>query len=109
MQTGKSPGKPRDEHGHHDDFFGGFLKDGGFGLETRAVLDGDLPQDTCHADGRLVTGSGFGAHEEHDWIPGFQRRRAAHPESSFKIHQPWKGTEANEFALWLKWPKRYQP
>lgn len=70
LQTGKSSGKPRDEHGHHDDFFGGFLKDGGFGLETRAVLDGDFPQDTCHADGRLVTGSGFGVHEEHDWIPG---------------------------------------
>ena len=38
-------------------------------MYKRQVLDGTLPNAPQSADGWLITGSRFGAYEDHDWIP----------------------------------------
>lgn len=69
LQAGRAPDNLVDEHGDYDDFFKRFLSGQGFEFETFPVLDGVFPASVEEADGWLVTGSRFGAYEEHDWIP----------------------------------------
>lgn len=69
LQAGRSPDNLRAEHGDYDDFFRRFLDGEGFEFETFPVLDGIFPDSVEGADGWLVTGSRFGAYEDHDWIP----------------------------------------
>lgn len=69
LQTGRSPEEMRDKHGDYDDLFKRLLDGRGFTFETYPVLDGVFPKDVHDADGWLITGSKFGAYEDHDWIP----------------------------------------
>ena len=59
----------RDRHGDYDDLFKRLLAGRGFDFITYPVLDGALPNCATDADGWLITGSKFGAYEDHDWIP----------------------------------------
>lgn len=69
LQAGRSPDNLQPEHGDYDEFFRRFLQGNGFEFETYPVLDGVFPGSVEDADGWLVTGSRFGAYEDHDWIP----------------------------------------
>lgn len=80
LQTGRSPEEMRETHGDYDDLFKRMLAGRGFSFDTYPVLDGLLPEDPSDADGWLITGSRFGAYEDHDWIPpleAFLRRAYA--------------------------------
>ena len=68
LQTGRSPDELRDKHGDYNDLFMVLLKDRDFSFKTFPVLDGVFPDDPGAADGWLITGSRFGAYEDHDWI-----------------------------------------
>lgn len=69
LQTGRSPDEMRETHGDYDDLFKNLLADRGFTFDTYPVLDGIFPANENAADGWLITGSKFGAYEDHDWIP----------------------------------------
>jgi GMP synthase (glutamine-hydrolysing) len=69
LQTGRSPESIRDKHGEYDEFFMRYLDGRGFEFATYPVLDGEFPKSPQDADGWLITGSRFGAYEDHDWIP----------------------------------------
>lgn len=69
LQTGRTPDNAIEAHGDYDEFFRRFLGGKGFEFETWAALDGVLPRSVDDADGWLITGSRFGAYEDHDWIP----------------------------------------
>jgi GMP synthase (glutamine-hydrolysing) len=69
LQAGRSPDNLQAEHGDYDAFFRRFLDGNDFEFETFPVLDGVFPDGVEDADGWLVTGSRFGAYEDHDWIP----------------------------------------
>lgn len=68
LQTGRSPDQVRDSLGDYDEMFVRLLAPEGFTFETFAVLDGEFPEGPEAADGWLITGSRFGAYEDHDWI-----------------------------------------
>ncbi|MCW1952012.1 MAG: type 1 glutamine amidotransferase [Octadecabacter sp.] len=69
LQTGRSPDEIIGKHGDYDDMFKRLLDGRGFEFETYKALDSVLPQSVRDADGWLITGSKFGAYEDHDWIP----------------------------------------
>jgi GMP synthase (glutamine-hydrolysing) len=68
LQTGRSPDELANRHHDYDGLFRTLLADHGFAFDTYAVLDGEFPSASNAADGWLITGSRFGAYEEHDWI-----------------------------------------
>ncbi|MCG3267121.1 type 1 glutamine amidotransferase [Yoonia sp. I 8.24] len=69
LQTGRSPESLNEKYGDYDAFFKRYLDGRGFDFETYEVLDGKFPKLPQSADGWLITGSRFGAYEDHDWIP----------------------------------------
>ena len=69
LQTGRSPEAIVAKHGDYDAFFKRYLDGRGFEFVTYEVLDGKFPKSPQDADGWLITGSRFGAYEDHDWIP----------------------------------------
>ena len=68
LQTGRSPETFMDEFGDYDQMFIKMLTGRGFEFETFAVLDNEFPAHIKDADGWLITGSRFGAYEDHPWI-----------------------------------------
>ncbi len=69
LQTGRAPEQTMQQHGDYDQFFVTYLADRGFAFDTYPVLDGVFPDSPGAADGWLITGSRFGAYEDHPWIP----------------------------------------
>ena len=69
LQTGWVNTAVSEEFGEYPQMFQTFLQGYGFEFETWKVLEGDLPSDPSLKDGWLLTGSGHGAYEPHDWIP----------------------------------------
>ncbi len=69
LQTGLCPDDLVQEHGEYDIMFEQFLDGYGFEFESYRVLEGNLPSSVKDANGWLITGSKFGAYEDHDWIP----------------------------------------
>ncbi|TAG28406.1 MAG: type 1 glutamine amidotransferase [Rhodobacterales bacterium] len=68
LQTGESPDALRDQ-GDYPDFFETLLAGRGLTFLRFAVLRNDFPADVHVCDGWLITGSRFGAYEDHPWIP----------------------------------------
>ncbi|HOZ34881.1 MAG TPA: type 1 glutamine amidotransferase [Tabrizicola sp.] len=68
LQTGESPDALRDQ-GDYPDFFETLLAGRGLTFRRWAVLRGDFPDSVQDCDGWLITGSRFGAYEDHPWIP----------------------------------------
>lgn len=68
LQTGHAPDALRPDHGDYPDLFQRLLAGHGFAYQTWAVVDGDFPTGPQDADGWLITGSRFGAYEDHPWI-----------------------------------------
>lgn len=69
LQTGRSPEELRGTHGDYNDMFVRFLEGEGFSFETYPVLDQVFPDSATDCEGWLITGSKFGAYEDHPWIP----------------------------------------
>lgn len=69
LQTGEAPDALRADMGDYPDFFETLLADRGLTFRRYAVLRMDFPKDVHDCDGWLITGSRFGAYEDHAFIP----------------------------------------
>jgi GMP synthase-like glutamine amidotransferase len=86
LQTGESPDALRDQ-GDYPDFFETLLAGRGLTFRRFAVLRNDFPGDVHDCDGWLITGSRFGAYEDHAWIPPLE----AFIRSAYAAHVPVVG------------------
>lgn len=68
LQTGKVPEELRGKHGDYPGMFEQLLADPDFTFETFTVVDGDFPDGPTTCDAWLITGSKYGAYEDHGWI-----------------------------------------
>jgi GMP synthase (glutamine-hydrolysing) len=69
LETGRPPEQLQPQFGTYPAAFEKLLHDQGFEFASWAALEGDIPDSIHLADGWLITGSRFGAYEDHDWIP----------------------------------------
>jgi GMP synthase (glutamine-hydrolysing) len=69
LQSGHSPDALIDKTGNYGDLFTAMLADDGLTFEIFSVVDGKFPSNAEAAEGWLITGSRYGAYEDHDWIP----------------------------------------
>ena len=69
LQTGHLPEEMQDTLGDYDRMYMDMLQGHGFEFQTWNVVDGEFPSDPKDADGWLISGSKFGAYEDHDWLP----------------------------------------
>lgn len=69
LQAGRSPDVLLDRYPDYNQMFVNLLGEEAFDYRHWAVLDGEFPDDIDDADAWLITGSRFGAYEDHDWIP----------------------------------------
>lgn len=68
LQTGEAPDALRGESGDYPAMFERLLAGHGFTFRTWRALDNEIPDDPNEADGWLITGSRFGAYEDHPFI-----------------------------------------
>jgi len=68
LQTGHCPDEFRPRYGNYDEFFKRFLAGHDFEFAAYPVLDGIFPASSREMDGWIVTGSKYGAYDDHDWI-----------------------------------------
>jgi GMP synthase-like glutamine amidotransferase len=87
LQTGQAPDKLIGEMGDYPEMFQRLLAGHGFTFKTWRVLEGEFPPDVHAADGWLITGSRFGAYEDHPWIPPLEEFIRA----SYAAHVPMVG------------------
>ena len=73
LQAGHSPDELRETVGDYGEMFTRLLGGHGFDFEIFSVVDGIFPPDLDAADGWLITGSKYGAYEDHDWIPPLEQ------------------------------------
>ncbi|MFT3687605.1 type 1 glutamine amidotransferase [Paenirhodobacter sp.] len=78
LQTGQSPETLRETNGDYPDMFQRILANRGLTFRTYDVAGMDFPKDIHDCDGWLITGSRFGAYEDHPFIPPLEEfiRRA---------------------------------
>lgn len=69
LQAGRAPDELLDQHPDYNQMFENLLGDDVFEYRHWPVLDGVFPDSIDEADAWLITGSRFGAYEEHSWIP----------------------------------------
>ncbi len=70
--TGHPPAETVSDFGTYATAFEALLQGHGFTFESWACLEGEFPESVNEADGWLVTGSKFGAYEEHAWIASLE-------------------------------------
>jgi len=68
LQAGLCPDEMLEEHGEYDAMFEQLLGGHGFEFEGYRVVEGSFPPSIHAADAWLITGSKYGAYEDHDWI-----------------------------------------
>ena len=68
LKAGRSPEEIIDRFPDYNQLFVDLLGTDSFTYRTWAVLDNEFPTSINDADAWLITGSRFGAYEEHDWI-----------------------------------------
>lgn len=68
LQTGQAPDALAPVSGDYPDMFQRLLADQGLSFRTWRVLDMDFPASVTDCDGWLITGSRFGAYEDHAFI-----------------------------------------
>ncbi|MBR9865113.1 MAG: type 1 glutamine amidotransferase [Rhodobacteraceae bacterium] len=69
LQTGRSPEQLVAEHGEYGQMFQTMLANRGFDFQTYDVIESEFPENIDECDGWIITGSKFGAYEDHPWIP----------------------------------------
>ena len=73
LQTGHSPDDFREQLGDYGEMFTKLLGGHDFDFQIWSVVDGEFPASAVDADAWLITGSKFGAYEDHDWIPQLEQ------------------------------------
>ncbi len=73
LQTGHSPDNMKDQLGDYGEMFTKLLGGHDFDFQIWSVVDGEFPASAVDADAWLITGSKFGAYEDHDWIPQLEQ------------------------------------
>lgn len=68
LQTGHVADDLVAENGDYPEIFAQFLSGRGLTFQNYAVVDGEFPTGPNDANGWLITGSRFGAYEDHPWI-----------------------------------------
>ena len=69
LQTGQAPDALAAQSGDYPDMFRRLLAEQGLSFRTYRVLDLEFPDSVSECDGWLITGSRFGAYEDHAFIP----------------------------------------
>ncbi|MCF6233972.1 MAG: type 1 glutamine amidotransferase [Rhodobacteraceae bacterium] len=69
LQSGHSPDALIEQLGDYGDLFTAMLADDDLTFKVFSVVDGIFPSGATAADGWLITGSRYGAYEDHHWIP----------------------------------------
>ncbi len=69
LQTGQSPDALRAEMGDYPDFFERLLAGRSLTFRRYNLLEMQFPASVDECEGWLITGSRFGAYEDHPWIP----------------------------------------
>lgn len=69
LQTGRSPEQLVSEFGEYGEMFQTMLANRGFDFQTYDVIESEFPKTIDECDGWIITGSKFGAYEDHPWIP----------------------------------------
>lgn len=69
LQCGHFPEELQGETGDYGTLYSNFLSGRGFDFKVFPVCDGIFPSGASDCDGWLVSGSKYGAYEDHDWIP----------------------------------------
>ncbi|SEN46188.1 GMP synthase-Glutamine amidotransferase [Palleronia salina] len=72
LQCGPTAPALDDRHGGYPELYAALIGPG-FDWTTWRVFDGDFPDGPDAAEGWLVSGSKFGAYEDHDWIAPLER------------------------------------
>ncbi|MGA0542843.1 type 1 glutamine amidotransferase [Neotabrizicola sp. VNH66] len=73
LQTGESPDALRPEMGDYPDFFETLLAGRGLEFRRYRVMSMDFPASVQDCEGWLITGSRFGAYEDHAFIPPLEQ------------------------------------
>jgi len=68
LQTGHAPDTLIAQTGDYDAIFANMLRGHGLSFRNFAVVDGQFPGGADDAEGWLITGSRYGAYEDHAWI-----------------------------------------
>ena len=68
LQTGHVPEDLIAQNGDYPEIFESFLAGRGLEFRNYAVVDGEFPNGPQDAEGWLITGSRYGAYEDHHWI-----------------------------------------
>jgi len=71
LETGPVVSHLKPEHGSYPDMFAKMLSsvDPSFQFSSWTVFENQMPKDPAQMDGWIITGSKFGAYEDHKWIP----------------------------------------
>lgn len=69
LETGRPPQDLSDKHSDYPEMVAKWLNRPDAKISSWAVLDGVLPDDPLACDLWIITGSRFGAYEDHAWIP----------------------------------------
>lgn len=73
LETGRLPDELIEQFSNYPDMFGAWLAPTEAEFRNYAALDGVLPSNPDECDLWLITGSRFGAYEDHDWIPPLEQ------------------------------------
>ena len=73
LQAGRAPEEIIDQYPDYNQLFVDLLGESTFDYQSWAVLDNEFPDSINDADAWLITGSRFGAYEDHDWIPPLEQ------------------------------------
>lgn len=73
LQTGLAPDALAPQFGEYPAMFARLLDGHGFTFRTYGVVNGELPAAATDCDGWLITGSKYGAYEDHPWIPPLEQ------------------------------------
>ena len=87
LQTGASPDALRPQMGDYPDFFERLLAERGMDFRRYSVMDMEFPASVRDCDGWLITGSRFGAYEDHAFIPPLE----AFIRDAYAAHVPMVG------------------
>lgn len=73
LETGRPPEELTDQYDYYPKMFQNWLKPFQANFKNYAALDGELPDSPEDCDLWVITGSRFGAYEDHDWIPPLEQ------------------------------------
>lgn len=69
LETGRPPEELASEHGDYPSMVSSWLSGLDAAFSSFAILDGEFPNSPKDCDLWVITGSKFGAYEDHPWIP----------------------------------------